>query len=250
MRIWLGNCNECDCVRKGLHIVRSFQLPAVPLVVAVAVLAGSLGAGAVSPATAVRPPAAPVISVSGNGRTAVALRTALSHVRRTGDRQFALVSAGLSSQARSADSALVAGLNKVGREAGAPSLASGSAADVADAVLTADQGTTVVQVVPGTTLTISGTKVVLDVSAQDVTDIENAAGLGSAIASLVGSILGVIPDPGLGGASAIAGIVANSLTIGSDVLKLCAGNDGGAVILSISAPSGQLPSVSACGISV
>ena len=94
--------------------MRSFQLSAVALVMAAAVSTGSLMAGAVSPASAaVRPPAAPMISVSGNGRPAVALRTALNRVRRTGSGQFTLASARLSSRARSADAALVADMNKV-----------------------------------------------------------------------------------------------------------------------------------------
>jgi hypothetical protein len=215
--------------------------PLITLITAAAVSA-SLTAAA---GPAVRPPVAPIISVSGNGRPAAALRTALNHVRQTGDRQFTLASAGLSIQARSADSALVASLNTVGRQAGALDLARDS---TADAILTADQGTTVITIVPGATLTISGTEVVLDISAQDVTQIENGLALGSAIASLVGSILGVIP--GIDNGEAIADIVASSLTIGSEVLNICASNDGGSVILSVSAPAGALPSVSACGVSI
>jgi hypothetical protein len=235
-------------IRKGRHIARSFQPPAVPLVMAAAVFTGSLVAGAVSPASAaVRSSAAPPISVTGSGSPAVALRTAINRVHRTGDGQFALASAGLSGRARSADSALVADLNKVEGQEGASDLASDNIVDAADIVPAAGQKTTVVTIVPGTTLTISGTEVVLDVSPQDVTDIENGAGLGSAIASLVGSILSVaqVPD-----GPEIASIVASSLTVGSDALKLCAGNDGGSVILSVSAPSGKLPSASACGLSV
>lgn len=218
--------------------------PLITLITAAAV-SGSLIAAASPAITTARPPTAPMIAVSGTGRPAMALRAVLDHVRPTGDGQFALASAGLSSPARNADSAFVAAMNKVGRDARPLDLGGGNAAN---AVLTADQGTTVITIVPGTTLTISGTEVVLDISAQDVTEIENGIALGSAIASLVGSILGVIPPVSSG--AAIAGIVASSLNIGSDVLKLCAGNDGGAVILSISAPTGQLPSVSACGISV
>ncbi len=104
-----------------------------------------------------------------------------------------------------------------------------------------------IEIVPGTTLTISSTEVELDISSQDVTDLENAIGLGSAIAALVGAILAVAQVPE---GPAIAGIVASSLTVGSDVLKLCAGNDGGSIILSVSAPKDALPSVSACGLSV
>lgn len=228
--------------------MRSFQLPAIPLVMAAAVFTGSLLGGAVSPASAaVRPPAAPMISVSGNGRPAVALRTALNRLSRTGDGQFTLASAGLSSQARSADSAFVAGLNKVERQAGAFDLGSDNVVDAADTVPAADTGTTVVTIVPGATLTISSTEVVLDISSQDVTDIENAATLGSSIASLVGDILAVaqVPD-----GPQIASIVASALTVGSDVIKLCAGNDGGAIVLSVSAPSGELPSISACGVTI
>jgi len=219
----------------------------VPVITAAAVSASLVAATAGPASTAVRPPTAPIISVSGGGRPAVALRTALTRVRRTGDGQFTLASAGLSSPAQSVDSALVAALNKVQRQAGTLDLASGNVVDTADTVPAASQGTTVITIVPGTTLTISDTEVVLDISPQDVTDIENAAALGSAIASLVGAILSLTPAS-VGGP--IAAIVANSLNIGSDVLKLCAGNDGGSIIISASVPSGELPSVSACGVSV
>jgi hypothetical protein len=228
--------------------VRNFKLPALSLVMAAAVFSGSLLAGPVSPASAaVRPSAAPMITVSGNGRPAVALRAALSHVRRTRNGQFALASAGLSSRARAADSALVAALNEVERQTGTFDLRSDKVADAADIVQAADQGTTVITIVPGATLTISSTEVVLDISAQDVTAIENAADLGSAIASLVGAILDLA---GVDGGDAIAEIVASSLDIGSEAVKSCAANEGGSIILSISVPSDGLPSVSACGISV
>jgi hypothetical protein len=218
----------------------------VPLIT-VAALSASLFAAAGPAIAAVRPSAAPIISVSGTGRPAVAVRTALNNVHRTKDGQFALTSAGLSGWALSADSAFVVGLNKASHQAEALDVAADNVVDAADAVPAANQGTTVITIVPGTTLTISSTEVVLDISSQDVTDIENAAGFGSAIAALVGAILSVaqVPDgPG------IAGIVASSITVGSDALKLCAGNDGGSIILSVSAPRNELPSVSACGISV
>jgi hypothetical protein len=121
-----------------------------------------------------------MISVSGNGRAAVVLRTALDHVRRTSSGRFVLASAGLSSRARRLDSALVADLNKVERQAWTPGLTRGNLVDAANVVSAAGQGTTVITIVPGTTLTISGTEVMLDISAQDVTDIENAADLGCA----------------------------------------------------------------------
>jgi hypothetical protein len=221
--------------------------PLATLITAAAVSA-SLTAAAVPAITAARPAAPPMISVSGNGRLAAALRAALSRVRLAGDGQLTLASAGLSSRARAADGALVTGLGKVEHQAGTLGPASSSIIDTADVLPAAGQGATVITIVPGTTLTISGTEVMLDISPQDVTEIENLADFGSAIAELVGAILGVIPgtDPG----DAIADIVASSLAIGSDALRLCAGNDGGSVILSISAPAGQLPSVSACGISV
>jgi hypothetical protein len=228
--------------------MRSFQLPAAALVMSAAVFTGSLLAGTVSPASAaVRTTAVPMISVSGNGRAAVVLRTALDHVRRTSSGQFVLASAGLSSRARSLDSALVADLNKVERQAWTLGLAKGNLIDAANVVSAAGQGTTVITIVPGTTLTISSTEVMLDISAQDVTDIENAAELGSAIAELVGAILDLAEvDNG----DAIAEIVASSLDLGSDALKLCAGNDGGSLILSVSVSSDGLPTVSACGITV
>jgi hypothetical protein len=232
----------CNCIKKGRHIVRSFQLSAVSLVTAAVVSAGSLLA--VSPASAaVRPSAASTISVSGNGRPAVALRTALNHVRRTSDGQFALVSAGLSSRERSADSAFVADLNKVERQAGTLDLASDNVVDAADTVSAA---TTVYTILPGITLTISSTEVVLDISAQDVTDIEDVIGLGTSILSLVGSILSIAQVPL---APQIIAIIASAITVGSDVLKVCAGNDGGSVILSLSDTAGELVA-SACGVSV
>jgi hypothetical protein len=237
-----------NCTGKGCQIMRSFQRPAAALVMSAAVFTGSLLAGTVSPASAAVPTAAaPMISVSGNSRAAVLLRTALDHVRRTSSGQFVLDPAGLSSRARRLDSALVADLNKLERQPWTPGLNTGNVVDTADVVPAADQDTTVITIVPGTTLTISSTEVMLDISAQDVTDIENAADLGSAIAELVGAILDLADvDNG----DAIAEIVASSLDLGSDALKLCAGNDGGSLILSVSVPSDGLPSVSACGITV
>lgn len=227
--------------------MRSLQLTAVSLAVAVAMFTGPLIAGGASPANAgVRPPT-PIISVSGNGRPAIALRTVLNRLHRTGNGQFTLATAGLSNRERSADSAFVADLNKAERQAAALDLASSNLAGATEAIPAAGQGT-VITIVPGTTLTISSTGIVLDVSPQDVTDIENAAGLGSAIASLVGAILAAA---NVNEGSAIAAIVASALAVGSDALKLCAGNDGGSLILSVTVPAGGgLPSASACGISI
>jgi hypothetical protein len=219
----------------------------VPLITAItaAAVAASVTAAAGPTITAARPPAVPIVSVSGNGRPAVALRAVLDRVRRTSDGQFALASAGLSGRERTADSALVADLDKVDRQAGTVGLASDNVTDT-DTVTAADQ-VTVITILPGVTLTISGTEIVLDVSAQDVTLIEDVASLGSAIASLVGGILSV-SGVTLGGA--IAGIVASAINIGSDALKICSANDGGGLILSVSAPAGELPSVSACGVTI
>ncbi len=109
----------------------------VPLITTAAISA-SLIVAAVAPASAAVRPSAP-ISVSGNGRTAVALRAALDRFRWTGDGQFALVSAGLSSWARSADSDFVADLNEIERQAGALDLASDKVVDAAAAVAAADR---------------------------------------------------------------------------------------------------------------
>jgi hypothetical protein len=244
----VSNCIRAIASGKVVKIVRSFRLPAVALVMSATVLTGSLMAGAASSAgAAARTATVPVISVSGTGRPAVALRAALDSVRRTNDGQLAPASAGLSSRTRSADSALVTAMNKVERQAGALDLADVDAVDAAYAIPTAGQSTTVIMIVPGTTLTISSTEVVLDISPQDVTDIEGAADLGSGIASLVGAILDLT---GVGDGDAIAEIVASSLEIGSDALKLCTSNDGGSLILSLTVSRDELPSVSACGVSV
>jgi hypothetical protein len=212
-----------------------------------AALSASLIVTLAGPASAaVRTSAAPMISVSGDGRPAVALRAALDHVRLTGDGRFALASV-LGKRARSADSALVADLNSVERQSRSLGLGGGSIAGAAAAVRAAVHGTIVVTILPGITLTISGTTVVLYISPQDVTVIENVLGFGATIAALVGDILALAQVPY---GPAITGIVASSLTAGSDALKLCAGIDGGSVILSVSVPADRLPVVSACGITV
>jgi hypothetical protein len=239
--------------RHGKHaIAGKKRLRRVPVITAItaitaAAVTASLIAAAGPASTAARPPTAPIISVSGNGRPAVALRAVLNRVRKTGDGQFALDSGELSSRARTADSAFVADLDKVERQAGALDLAGDNVVETADTIPAADQGTTVITILPGVTLTISSTTVVLDISSQDVTDILDVAALGSAIAGLVGAILSVSGVP-LGGA--ISGIVASAISIGSDALKICSANDGGSLILSVSAPAGELPSVSACGITI
>jgi hypothetical protein len=226
--------------------VSSFKLPAVALFVAAAVFTGSLLAGTATPASAAARPPLPVPSVSGNGPASAAVTTAIRRVG-WGDGQFTLKDrAGLSGRALSAENALVTDLNRLGRQAGTLNHGNDKVAGTADSVLAAGQDT-VVTIVPGTTLTISSTEVELQISAADVTDIENAASLGTAITALVGAILSVAQvTPG----SQIVAIVADSLTVGSDVLKLCAGNDGGAIVLSVSTPGDGLPSVSACGVSV
>jgi hypothetical protein len=230
--------------------VNSFKLPAVPLFMAAALFTGSLLTGAAAPASAAPAsaarPALPVPSVSGNGPAYAAVTTALRRVGWSEGRFTLKDRAGLSGRALSAGNALVTDLNKLGRQPGARSLAGDNVVDTADHASAAGQDT-VITIVPGTTLTISSTEVELQVSATDVTDIENAASLGTAIASLVGDILAVAGVPG---GSQIAAIVGAALTVGSDALKLCAGNDGGALVLSVSIPSGELPSVSACGISI
>jgi hypothetical protein len=239
--------------RHGKHaIAGEKRLRRVPVITAItaitaAAVTASLIAAAGPASTAARPPAAPIISVSGNGRPAVALRAVLNRVRKTGDGQFALDSGELSSRARTADSAFVADLDKVERQAGALDLAGDNVVDTADTIPAADQGATLITILPGVTLTISGTEIVLDISSQDVTEILDVAALGSAIAGLVGGILSVSGVP-LGGA--ISGIVASAISIGSDALKICFANDGGSLILSVSAPAGELPSVSACGITI
>jgi hypothetical protein len=180
--------------KHGKHAIdgkkrRRCVLPLITAITAAAVSA-SLVAAAGPTITAARPPAVPIISVSGNGRPAVALRAVLDRVRRTSDGSFALASAGISSRARTEDSALVADLDNVERQAGTLGLTSDNVIDTADTVTAADQGT-VITILPGVTLTISGTEIVLNISSQDVTLIENVAALGSAIASLVGGILSV-----------------------------------------------------------
>jgi hypothetical protein len=220
-------------------------MPAIPMLMAAVLVTGSLLAGAVAPAGAALRPPLPVPAVSGNSRATAALTTAL---RRVGwsEGQFTVKDrAGLSGRALSAENSLITDLNKLGRQPGALSLASANVIDTAYASAAGQD--TVITIVPGTILTITSTGIELQISATDVTDIENVVGLGAAITSLVGAILSLAPVPN---GSGIVAIVADSLTVGSDVLKLCAGNDGGAVVLSVSWPSGELPSVSACGVTV
>jgi hypothetical protein len=244
------------------HFSRRIATSALSVGLAVGVVTGSLLAGTASPAittasATARPSAASMLSISGTGRHAADLRTALDHIQRAGDGQFTLDSAGLSSRERSTDSALVASLNRIERlepakrQAGISALTGSSIVEVAytvPAAPTAGKGPTVVTLVPGATLTFSSTEVILNVSPKDVTEIENGATLGAAIASLVSSILNVaqVPAPG----AAIASVVASSLTVGSAALKFCSGNDGGRLHLAFIAPKGKFPTASACGVTI
>lgn len=86
-------------------------------------------------------------------------------------------------------------------------------------------GTTTYDLLPGVVLTIGSDYIRLSLSKQIVTDIEDLAAIGQAVAGLVGAILAV---SGVTGGSSIAAIVSDSIGIGADAFKLCVGTDGSA----------------------
>jgi hypothetical protein len=134
--------------------------------------------------------------------------------------------------ALTAGSYLVADLN---RQLADPDTPSGIVLDAADAA--APQNMTIA-LLPGVMLTIGPNDIQLFLSKQAVTEVENAAGLGQGIASLVGAILALAGVP-LG--PQITAVVADSLGIADGLFKLCvAANGSSTFTVSLSA----LPSCS------
>jgi hypothetical protein len=232
----------------------------VPLITAAA-LSVSLIAAAAGPASAaVREPARTVpISLvsSSNGLPAVSLTSAVSYVRFSKGR-FTLDTlnaekAGVSSQALSIESALVASMNKLLDRGGATVNSTRDVVvDAAKAVPATAQDTTIT-VLPGITLTITSTGIQLSMTKQAVTEVETVAGFAEHVAALVGGILGIAlvgVENGEIGAE-IADVVAAAIGLGSDFLQLCTASDGSATF-TIPWPwlwlSGDLPSCS--GISL
>jgi hypothetical protein len=112
---------------------------------------------------------------------------------------------------------LVANLN---RQLTALNARTGIVVDAAQAGATQD---TVIDLLPGVVVTIGTTNIQLYLSKQAVTEVENFAGLGQGIASLVGAILALAGVP-LG--PEITAVVADSLGIADDFFKLCVAADG------------------------
>jgi hypothetical protein len=212
------------------------RLRRVVSLVTAAALGASLLAGAAGPASAaVQEPArsAPISFASGdNALPAVALAAAARYVH-VSDGRLSLDTvegekAGVSSQALSTESALVASWNRVLSHENVTVNSArdtrGGVVDVAAAVPAAAQDTTIT-LLPGITLTINSTGIQLSMTRQAVTEVENLVGFGQAVASLVGSILAISGVP-LGGQ--IAAIVATSLGLGNSLLRLCTASDGSA----------------------
>jgi hypothetical protein len=229
----------------------------VPLI-AVGALCASLLAGATGPASAaVAEPArtAPIaLASSDNDLAAASLATAERYVHVSDSRSaleaieaIGAKKAEVSSQARSTESAHMAGpAQAVDRRTATVrnTPGGGVVVDVAKAAPAAAQNRTIT-VLPGITLTITSTEIQLNMTKQAVTEIENLAGFGQSVASLVGAILGVIPPTA--SYSGIAGIVAASLGLGSSFLRLCSAPDGSATF-TIPFPGYGLPSCSGLSI--
>jgi hypothetical protein len=226
----------------------------VPLIT-VGALCASLLAGATGPASAtVAEPArtAPIALASSDNDLAAASLATAERYMHVSDSRSALEAIGakkaeVSSQARSTESAHVASpAQAVDRRTATVhnTPGGGVVVDVAKAAPAAAQNRTVT-VLPGITLTITSTEIQLNMTKQAVTEIENLAGFGQTVASLVGAILGVIPPTAP--YSGIAGIVAASLGLGSSFLRLCSAPDGSATF-TIPFPGYGLPSCSGLSI--
>jgi hypothetical protein len=213
----------------------------VPLITAAA-LSASLIAAAGPASVAVREPTRTTPNSLANGLPVTSLRTA-AHYVHPGDGRFTLdtTKAGVSSQALSTENAIVASMNNLlDREPATATSARGDVVvNVAHAVPAANPDTTIT-VVPGITLTINNTGIQLNLTKEAVTEVENLAGFGQSVASLVGSILAVaqVPD-----GPQIASIVAAALGVGSSFLKLCTAPDGSATF-TVPFPWLGLPSCS------
>jgi hypothetical protein len=219
------------------------RLRRVVSLITAAALSASLIAAAGPASAAAREPArtAPVSLVSSdNALPAVSLTAAARYVHLS-DGRFTLDTleakqAGVSSQALSTESALVAGMNQAldRRTASVSSAGDGVVLDVA--AVPADAQDTTITLLPGITLTISSTGIQLSLTKEAVTEVENVLAVGQTVASLVGAILGVAQVTNAG---PIAAIVADALGLGSDLLKLCTASDGSATftVLWLGLPS-------------
>lgn len=216
------------------NIDRNKRLRHLVSLITGAALSTSLIVAVAGPASAtVREPArtAPISQASSDsGLPAVSL-TAAAHYVHFSDGQFTLDTlnagkAGVSSQALSTESALVASMNRLlDRRATTVNSVRDDAVDVASIVPAGAQGTTIT-IVPGITLTISSTGIQLSMTKEAVAEVENVLGFAQTVASLVSAILAVIPQAQPGGP--IAGIVASALGLGNSLLKLCTASDGSA----------------------
>jgi hypothetical protein len=158
---------------------------------------------------------------------------------RTAPNSLAARDNGLSA---ASESALVASMNNRLDRATATVNRDGGGVDIVDIaqVVPAATPDTTITVVPGVTLTIDNTGIQLSMTKEAVTEVENLAGFGQSVASLVGSILAVaqVPD-----GPQIAAIVGAALGVGSSFLKLCTAPDGSATF-TVPYPWLGLPSCS------
>ena len=221
-------------VLRGHTINGTTRLRRIVSLVTAAALSASLITYASGPANAAAATSARTASVSltssVNALPAGSLTNVAGYVNVSDGRftlnTFRAEQAGVGSQAPSAESALIAGLNEVPDHGPATVHSTRDAVvDVAQADPAAAQDTTIT-VLPGITLTISSTGIQLSLTAQAVTEIQTwVFSGGEDIAEIVGEILDLAGVP-LG--SDIATIVAAAFSLGSDLLQSCTAPDGSA----------------------
>ncbi|MBS2532027.1 hypothetical protein KGQ20_04520 [Catenulispora sp. NF23] len=210
----------------------------VPLVTA-ATISASLVAAAAGPASAAARPGEGSVSSAAMMDAATYVHVSEGHV--TID-TLAAQKAGVSSQALSAEGAIVADLNRfldtgTAAVAAASAAHQGAAVSVAMAIPAAAQDK-VIQIAPGVTLTIGSTSVELSLSKDAVTEIESVVGFGAAVAALVTPVL---VAAGVPNAALVSGVIAAALGVGAAFLKICTAPDGSA---SFSVSLNALPSCS------
>lgn len=250
-------------VFRGHAVDGSRRLRRVVPLVAAGALCASLLAGATGPAGAVVAESArtaPVALASGDNNLAVASLATAERYVHVSDSRSALETSGVkkaevSRQALSAESVHVesahvaSSAQAVGRGTATvhDTPGGGVVVDVAKAASAAPAAAQdrTITVLPGITLSITSTEIQLNMTKQAVTEIENLAGFGQSVASLVGAILGVIPPTAP--YSGIAGIVSAALGLGSNFLKLCTAPDGSATF-TVPFPGYGLPSCSGLSI--
>jgi hypothetical protein len=187
----------------------AFARPGVNAAAAAFIASASLLAVTTAPASAAgRQPAPPSPS---------AVVTAARYVHVHGGRLTLDTRDAGDAGALTAGSYLVANLN---RQLADPGTRTGIVLDAAQAGATQN---TVIDLLPGVVLTIGTSDIQLSLSKQAVTEVENVAGLGQGIASLVGAILALAGVP-LG--TQITAVVADSLGVADDLFKLCVAADG------------------------